>query len=93
MTYVYSVLANQGEQAGIDSVLGLPKGNRPLDPIAVLKVETVDGKTLWQAKPKQGAHRPGQRRLPDHQHPRGRQRPRLDVRRQQPPEPAGRPAP
>jgi membrane peptidoglycan carboxypeptidase len=50
MVYVFSVLANQGEQAGIGSVLGLPKGNRALDPVAVLKVENVQGKTIWQAK-------------------------------------------
>jgi membrane peptidoglycan carboxypeptidase len=53
MTYVFSVFANQGTQAGIDSVLDLPSGNREVDPVAVLKVETVDGKTLWTAKPKQ----------------------------------------
>ncbi len=52
MTYVYSVLAGQGEQSGIESVLGLPKGSRPLDPIAVLEVRTVDGKVLWKARPK-----------------------------------------
>ncbi len=52
MTYVYSVFANGGVQTGIDSTLGLPPGNRDLDPIAVLKVETADGKVLWQADPK-----------------------------------------
>jgi membrane peptidoglycan carboxypeptidase len=50
MTYVYSVLANQGEQAGMSSVLGLPDGNRSLDPVAVTKVENVSGKTIWQAR-------------------------------------------
>ena len=50
-TYVFSVLANQGQQAGMPSVLGLPKGNRPLDPIAVLKIESVTGKKLWEARP------------------------------------------
>jgi membrane peptidoglycan carboxypeptidase len=49
MTYVYSTFANQGVQAGISSVLGLPEGNRDLDPIAILKVERDDGKVLWQA--------------------------------------------
>jgi membrane peptidoglycan carboxypeptidase len=52
MTYAFSVLANQGEQAGIASVPGLPKGSRTLDPVAVLKVENVQGKTIWQAKPR-----------------------------------------
>jgi membrane peptidoglycan carboxypeptidase len=50
-TYVFSVLANQGQQSGMSSVLGLPKGNRSLDPIAVLKIESVTGKKLWEAKP------------------------------------------
>ena len=35
----------------MESVLDLPKGSRSLDPISVLKVETVDGKTVWQANP------------------------------------------
>ncbi|HLF79264.1 MAG TPA: transglycosylase domain-containing protein [Dehalococcoidia bacterium] len=50
MTYVYSVLAGQGEQAGIASTLESGKDSRPLDPIAVLKVQSSDGKVLWQAK-------------------------------------------
>jgi membrane peptidoglycan carboxypeptidase len=50
MTYVYSVLAGQGEQAGIASTLESGKDSRPLDPIAVLKIESSDGKLLWQAK-------------------------------------------
>ncbi len=49
MTYVYSTLANQGVQAGIDSVLGLPAGSRALDPVAILSVEDEDGDVLWQA--------------------------------------------
>jgi membrane peptidoglycan carboxypeptidase len=49
MTYVYSVLANHGEQAGMPSVLGLPEGSRPLDPIAVLKIEDGEGNVLWEA--------------------------------------------
>ena len=28
MTYIYSVFANQGEQAGMNSVLGLPAGSQ-----------------------------------------------------------------
>ncbi len=53
MTYVYSVFANQGTQAGMPTVQDLPNGSRSLDPIAVLKIETVDGKVLWQAKQQQ----------------------------------------
>jgi membrane peptidoglycan carboxypeptidase len=49
MTYVYTIFANQGQQAGIDSVLDLPKGSRSFDPVAVLKVESVDGKVLYKA--------------------------------------------
>ena len=52
MTYVYSVFANQGEQAGMPSVLGLPSGSRNLDPVAVLKIENVQGKKIWEAKPR-----------------------------------------
>jgi membrane peptidoglycan carboxypeptidase len=55
MTYVFSVLANYGEQRGMSSVLGLPEGSRPLDPIAVLKVETSDGEVLWEAKARRSA--------------------------------------
>jgi membrane peptidoglycan carboxypeptidase len=50
LTYVYSVLANQGQQAGMSSVLGLPAGNRTLDPITVTKVETREGDQIWQAR-------------------------------------------
>jgi membrane peptidoglycan carboxypeptidase len=49
MTFVYTTLANYGEQAGMPSVLGLPEGSRPLDPIAVLKIEDAEGDTLWEA--------------------------------------------
>jgi membrane peptidoglycan carboxypeptidase len=49
MTYVFSTLANHGEQAGISSVLGLPAGSRALDPVAILRVETEDGEVLWNA--------------------------------------------
>ncbi|HXH23456.1 MAG TPA: transglycosylase domain-containing protein [Dehalococcoidia bacterium] len=50
LTYVFSVFANYGEQAGIESVLDLPKGSRPLDPVLVLKVEDSQGRTIWRAK-------------------------------------------
>ncbi len=49
MTYVYTSFANDGVQNGMNSVLGLPAGSRQLDPIAVLKVQTADGKVLWEA--------------------------------------------
>jgi membrane peptidoglycan carboxypeptidase len=50
MTYVYSTFANDGVQTGMNSVLGLPADSRQLDPIAVLKVETSDGRLIWQAE-------------------------------------------
>jgi membrane peptidoglycan carboxypeptidase len=50
MTYVYSTFANQGVQAGISSVQGLPQGSRPLDPASVLKIETADGDVLYESK-------------------------------------------
>jgi len=50
LTYVYAVLANGGQQAGIPSVMDLPEGSRPLDPVAVLKVENGKGDVVWQAK-------------------------------------------
>ncbi len=50
LTYVFSVFANYGEQAGMSSVLDLPQGSRPLDPIVVLKVQDARGGTIWQAK-------------------------------------------
>jgi membrane peptidoglycan carboxypeptidase len=52
MTYAYSVFANQGTRAGMSTIMDLPSGSRTLDPIAILKIETVDGKTLWSAKEK-----------------------------------------
>jgi len=52
LTYVFSTFAGGGEQAGMPSVLDLPKGSRPLDPVVVLKVQDSKGRTLWQAKEK-----------------------------------------
>jgi membrane peptidoglycan carboxypeptidase len=52
LTYVFSTFANQGEQAGMSSVLDLPKGSRPLDPVVVMKVEDSRGHTIYQVKEK-----------------------------------------
>ena len=49
MTYIYSVLANYGEQVGMPSVVESPEGSRPLDPIAILRIEDADGNVLWEA--------------------------------------------
>jgi len=52
MTFAFSVLANYGEQVGMPSVLDLPEGSRPLDPVAVLRVENAKGDVLWQYEPR-----------------------------------------
>jgi membrane carboxypeptidase/penicillin-binding protein PbpC len=48
MTFGYSVFANNGVMKGMPSILGLPEGNRPLDPIAILKVEDSKGKVVYE---------------------------------------------
>ncbi len=48
MTYGYSVLANNGVMKGMPSILELPEGERPLDPIAILKVENSDGEVVFE---------------------------------------------
>jgi len=52
MTFAYTVLANYGEQVGMPTVLDLPEGSRPLDPVPVLKVEDSRGRLLWQYQPR-----------------------------------------
>jgi len=48
MTFGYSVFANDGVMKGMPSILGLPEGNRPLDPIAILKVENSKGEVVFE---------------------------------------------
>jgi membrane peptidoglycan carboxypeptidase len=48
MTYGYSVFANNGVMKGMPSILNLPEGNRPLDPIAILKVENSKGEVVYE---------------------------------------------
>ena len=48
MTYGYSVFANNGVMKGMPSILGLDEGNRPLDPIAILKVEDSKGEVVFE---------------------------------------------
>jgi membrane peptidoglycan carboxypeptidase len=48
MTYGYSVFANNGVMKGMPSILDLPEGNRPLDPIAILKVEDSKGEVVYE---------------------------------------------
>jgi membrane peptidoglycan carboxypeptidase len=53
MTYAYSVLAAYGEQAGVEhnqSGLLNAKGQRPLDPVAVLSVARDNGQLVYRAK-------------------------------------------
>lgn len=51
MSFAFSVFANNGEQVGMPSVLDLPPGSRPLDPVAVLRVEDAAGRVLWEYTP------------------------------------------
>jgi membrane peptidoglycan carboxypeptidase len=48
MTFGYSVFANNGVMKGMPSILGLPEGNRPLDPIAILKVVNTKGEVVYE---------------------------------------------
>ena len=48
MTFGYSVFANNGVMKGMPSILGLPEGNRPLDPIAILKVVNSKGDVVYE---------------------------------------------
>jgi membrane peptidoglycan carboxypeptidase len=53
MTYAYSVLAAYGEQAGVDHnehALLNAKGQRPLDPVAVLSVSRDNGQLIYRAR-------------------------------------------
>ena len=46
--YAYSVLASMGVMRGLEASPG-PGGQRPLDPLAVLRIEDADGRLLWSA--------------------------------------------
>lgn len=48
MTYGYSVFANNGVMKGMPSILELPEGSRPLDPISILKVEDSKGEVVFE---------------------------------------------
>jgi membrane peptidoglycan carboxypeptidase len=48
MTFGYSVFANNGLMKGMPSILGLPEGERLLDPIAILKVEDSKGEVVFE---------------------------------------------
>lgn len=48
MTYMYSVLANGGAQAGMAPVRQVPEGARRVEPVAVLRIENAQGKVLWE---------------------------------------------
>lgn len=52
LTYAYSVLANGGVQGGMSPVSGALRGRRPFDPIPVLEVQDLRGKTLWRVEPR-----------------------------------------
>lgn len=48
--YAFSTLANNGNMRGIPSTENLPDGFRPLDPVAVLKIEDSEGNVLYEFK-------------------------------------------
>jgi membrane peptidoglycan carboxypeptidase len=45
--YAYSALANNGKLYGIPTTQGLGEGYRPLDPVAVLRIEDAEGNVLY----------------------------------------------
>ena len=47
MVYAFSVFPNLGVLKGLPTGLDLPGGNRTLDPISILRVETRDGELLY----------------------------------------------
>lgn len=50
LTYAYSVLAGEGMMRGQEPVAPHPDGERPLDPVVLLKVEDSEGKVLHEFK-------------------------------------------
>jgi len=60
MTYGYSVFANNGVMKGMPSILDLPEGNRPLDPIAILKVENNKGEVVYEPERREEQVAPAQ---------------------------------
>lgn len=56
MTFAYAVFANNGVMKGMPTVLDLPDGHRKLDPVAILKVQDNEGKTIYEyTKPQEQA--------------------------------------
>jgi membrane peptidoglycan carboxypeptidase len=49
MVFGYSVFANNGIMRGVPTVDTLPEGNRPLDPVSILRVEDANGNVLYDA--------------------------------------------
>lgn len=49
MVFGYSVFANNGTMRGVPTAEELPEGNRPLDPVSILKVEDANGNVLYDA--------------------------------------------
>jgi membrane peptidoglycan carboxypeptidase len=54
MSFAFSVLANNGKMKGTPTSEALGEGFRPLDPVAVLKIEDASGNVLYEfAKPEE----------------------------------------
>jgi membrane peptidoglycan carboxypeptidase len=50
MTYAYSVMANQGRMSGVSSAASGGPGSRSLDPVAILRVEDREGRSMYNAE-------------------------------------------
>jgi membrane peptidoglycan carboxypeptidase len=58
MVYAFSVLPNLGLLKGQPTELDLPAGNRTLDPISIVRVETRDGEILYPEVESESAEQP-----------------------------------
>ncbi|OGO51679.1 MAG: hypothetical protein A2148_09955 [Chloroflexi bacterium RBG_16_68_14] len=47
MVYGYTVFPNLGVLKGVETAVARPEGNRSLDPVAILRVESRDGEVLY----------------------------------------------
>jgi membrane peptidoglycan carboxypeptidase len=50
MTYAYSVMANHGRMSGVSYAESRSLGSRSLDPVAILRVEDVEGRIVYNVE-------------------------------------------
>jgi membrane peptidoglycan carboxypeptidase len=50
MTYAYSVMANQGRMSGVAFAESEGPGSRSLDPVAILRIEDQEGRSLYDVE-------------------------------------------